>query len=236
MPGTHNIFLECIDVQIQSKHLLKHDFYLAWSRGELSADCLREYAKDYYQHVKEFSRYISAIHCKTENETTRKILLKNLIEEEAGSPDHPELWKNFALGMGVTEEELIHHKPSKEMENLISTFRHICGHQTIAEGIAALYAYESQIPEICISKIDGLKKYYSASDPKHWEYFTVHIEADREHAAQERELLRSYVNTDNRQIIDSAVNKILNALQNFLSGMCSRFRIMNTCGQPAMPV
>lgn len=226
---TRQLFLDRLDVQIQSKHLLKHEFYQAWSAGSLSIDCLREYAKEYYQHVKAFPTYLSAIHCRTDNVSTRRILLQNLIEEEAGSPNHPELWKNFALALGVTEEELISHKSSIEIENLISTFRNICGQRTIAEGISALYAYESQIPEICISKIDGLQKYYDMQNPKDWEYFTVHIAADKEHAAQERQLLKSYVTEDNHELIDSALNRILDLLWNFLSSMCSRYNI--ACNQ-----
>lgn len=215
-------FLTLLDVQIQAKHLLKSDFYQAWSRGELSIGCLREYAKEYYHHVKAFPTYLSAIHCRVEDAATRRILLQNLIEEEAGSPNHPELWKNFALAIGVTEEELFNHSPSKEINALISNFRTICSQHTIAEGIAALYAYESQIPEICVSKIEGLKTHYGARNPNDWEYFTVHIAADKEHAAQERKLLRSYIYEDNCKLISSTVSKILDLLQEFLSAMCIR--------------
>ena len=70
--------------------------------------------------------------------------------------------------------------------NLIDTFRSVCRDRSTADGLAALYAYESQIPAICESKIDGLKKHYGFADPKHYEYFSVHIEADREHSAAEQ--------------------------------------------------
>jgi pyrroloquinoline-quinone synthase len=222
---TCELFLNDLDNQIQSKHLLNHDFYQAWSKGMLSIECLQEYAKDYYQHVKAFPTYLSAIHCRTDNMSTRQVLLQNLIEEEAGSPNHPELWKNFVLALGVTEEELANHKPSIEMEELISTFRNICGNQSIAEGISALYAYESQIPEISLSKIEGLKKHYGMQNPKDWNYFAVHIAADKEHAAQERQLLKSYLDEGNHDVINYSVNKILDVLQHFLTGMCTRYQI-----------
>lgn len=220
-----NMFIDAIDAKIQAKNLLKHEFYLAWSRGELSKECLCEYAKEYYQHVKAFPTYLSAIHSRTENPETRKILLQNLIEEEAGSPNHPELWKNFAMALGASEEELAAHAPSEKMASLISTFRTICSQNTTAEGIAALYAYESQIPEICKSKIKGLKQYYGMHSPESWKYFSVHIEADKEHAAQERHLLTSYVNTENRQKVNSSVDMALDALWDFLTGMCQKYNI-----------
>jgi len=143
-------FLQELDALIQSKHLLNHKFYQAWSKGELSQDCLKEYAKEYYHHVRAFPTYLSALHAHTEDTATRKVLLQNLIEEEAGSPNHPELWRNFALALGVTEDELVCHTPNAQISSLIDAFRSICSKLGVAEGIAALYAYESQIPKICI--------------------------------------------------------------------------------------
>lgn len=218
-------FLKNIDLQIQSKHLLKHPFYQAWSEGELSIDCLKDYAKEYYQHVKAFPTYLSAVHSRTDDVTIRRTLLQNLIEEEAGSPNHPELWKNFALALGTSEEELLQHTPSAAIQDLISTLRHICSKQTTVEGLSALYAYESQIPEICISKIEGLKKYYGLHDLRDFEYFTIHIDADKEHAFQERELLKSTINTNNQNAVYAAVDKTLDALWNFLSTICQRHQI-----------
>lgn len=215
--------IDVIDLQIQSKHLLKHEFYQAWSAGKLSMDCLRHYAKEYYQHVKAFPTYLSAVHSRCDDAATRRVLLQNLIEEEAGSPNHPELWKNFATGLGVSEAELASHQPSEEMQALITTFREICYRGTIAEGIAALYAYESQIPEICVSKIDGLKKYYGVKNPKVWEYFAVHIEADKAHAAQEKQLLSDYQKLVKQETVESAVNQALQALWDFLTGIQHRY-------------
>ncbi len=223
-----DLFLQDLDLLIQSKHLLNHPFYQAWSRGELSFECLREYAKEYYHHVGLFPTYLSALHSHTADPLTRRTLLQNLIEEEAGSPNHPDLWREFALELGVTHEELAHHQPMKEMHDLVSTFQAVCAKETTGEGIAALYAYESQIPEICISKIDGLKEHYGMQNPKGWRYFSVHIAADKEHAAQERELLKSYVTPDNQAEIKATTARILDVLWNFLSGMCERHGIA-TC-------
>ena len=39
---------------------------------------------------------------------------------------------------------------------MIGTFRSVCSECTTAEGLAALYAYESQIPAVSESKIKGL--------------------------------------------------------------------------------
>ena len=172
-------YLDNIDNDIAEKHLLKHPFYLAWARGELSKEALTDYSQQYYHHVAAFPTYLSAVHANCDDQGTRKQLLNNLIDEEAGSPNHPELWKKFAGSLGVEEAELAQTEKQPETENLINTFRSVCKQRSTAEGLAALYAYESQIPSICESKIDGLKKHYGFTKPEHYEYFTVHIEADR---------------------------------------------------------
>jgi pyrroloquinoline-quinone synthase len=220
-----NNHLDKIDSDIAEKNLLKHPFYLAWVRGDLSKEALIDYAKQYYHHVAAFPTYLSAVHANCDDQPTRKQILFNLIDEEAGSPNHPELWKQFANALGVNDVDLTEAEKQPETKNLIETFRSFCGNGSTTDGLAALYAYESQIPAICESKIDGLKKHYGFTDSKGYEYFSVHIEADKEHSATERELLNA--NIDNRNIdnVRASVNRILDALWEMLSGVCRRHAI-----------
>jgi pyrroloquinoline-quinone synthase len=220
-----NQYLDTIDDDIAEKHLLKHPFYLAWTRGELSKEALADYARQYYHHVAAFPTYLSAVHAKCDNQATRKQLLSNLIDEEAGSPNHPELWLRFAEGLGVSDIDVRNTEEQPETRNVIDTFRSICGNGSTAEGLASLYAYESQIPAICESKIDGLKKHYRITDAKHYEYFSVHIEADREHSAAERKMLGAYINNNNFESVRESVHRVLNAFWEMLSGVCRRHAI-----------
>jgi len=220
-----NKYLDNIDDDIAAKHLLKHPFYLAWTRGELSKEALTDYAGQYYHHVAAFPTYLSAVHAKCDDPATRKELLNNLIDEEAGSPNHPELWLRFARGLGVVESDVRQSEKWLETKGLIDAFRSVCRDGSTAEGLAALYAYESQIPAICESKIDGLKKHYGFTDPKHYEYFSVHIEADREHAAAEQKMLREHIGNQNFESVKASVNRVLDALWEMLSGVCRRHAI-----------
>src|SRR5438477_10741299 len=217
--------LDQIDKDIAAKHLLKHPFYLAWARGELSREALADYARQYYQHVAAFPTYLSAVHANCDDQATRKELLNNLIDEECGSPNHPELWLNFAEGLGVSARDAQNAEKWPETKNLIDMFRSVCRDGSTAEGLAALYSYESQIPAICESTIDGLKKHYGFADPKHYEYFSVHIEADTKHSADEREMLGSYVDDRNIDNVRTSVHRVLDALWQMLSGVCRRHAI-----------
>jgi pyrroloquinoline-quinone synthase len=175
--------------------------------------------------VAAFPTYLSAVHAKCDDQFSRKQILSNLIDEEAGSPNHPDLWKTFAAGLGVDDVDLTRTEKQPETKNLIGTFRSVCGNGSTAEGLAALYAYESQIPAICESKIDGLKKHYGFTDPKYYEYFSVHIEADREHSAAEREMLSAKIDNGNFESVKASANHVLDALWEMLSGVCRRHAI-----------
>ena len=220
-----NAYLDRLDEQIAARHLLTHPFYLAWTRGELSKETLADYAGQYYQHVAAFPTYLSAVHARCDDQPTRRQILANLIDEEAGEPNHPQLWKNFAAALGVSPNELDATEAWPETAELIATFREVCREGDIAEGLAALYAYESQIPAVSESKIDGLVKHYQFNDPESYRYFTVHIEADREHAAAERALLETHLHPGNSVAVTEAADRILAALWELLSGVCRRHAI-----------
>jgi pyrroloquinoline-quinone synthase len=220
-----NQHLDSIDRQIAAKHLLTHPFYLAWTRGELSRAALADYARQYYHHVAAFPTYLSAVHAGCDDQPTRRQLLDNLIDEEAGSPNHPELWLQFASGLGVSKEDVQASEKWDETSNLIGTFRSVCSEGKTAEGLAALYAYESQIPAVSESKIKGLVENYQMTEPRDYQYFTVHIEADREHAAAERAMLAEHVTDGNAAPTANAVDRVLDALWEMLSGVCRRHAI-----------
>jgi pyrroloquinoline-quinone synthase len=217
--------LDAIDEKIAGRHLLTHPFYLAWTRGELSRETLADYAGQYYRHVAAFPTYLSALHARCDDQTIRQHLLQNLIDEEAGEPNHPQLWRIFATSLGIGSEQLDQIETWPETANLIATFREICSEGNLAEGLAALYSYESQIPAVSESKIDGLIRHYNFTEPESYRYFTVHIEADKEHSGVERRLLGENVRLEDRDKVSAAVDRVLAALWELLSGVCRRHAI-----------
>jgi pyrroloquinoline-quinone synthase len=220
-----NQYLDQIDNAIAAKHLLTHPFYLAWTRGELSRKALTDYARQYYHHVAAFPTYLSALHSKCDDQAVRKQILSNLIDEEAGAPNHPELWLQFANALGLSDVDVCNTTKQPETQSLIDTFRAVCGGETMVNGLAALYAYESQIPLICEAKIDGLNKHYGFTDRRGYEYFSVHIEADREHSAAERAMLSAKIDNGNFEAVKASVSRVLDALWEMLSGVCRRHAI-----------
>jgi pyrroloquinoline-quinone synthase len=217
--------LSTIEQKIADRNILTHPFYQAWQKGELSKEALADYATQYYQHVAAFPTYLSALHSHTADAITRRAVLQNLIDEEAGEPNHPELWLQFAEGLGVSRETVLAGKTEPETRALVSTFKDICRSGSVCAGLSALYSYESQIPAVAGTKIEGLIKFYNITEPETLAYFAVHEEADVEHAASERQLIARHADDTDAGDAAEASQRALDAVWNLLSGVCHRHAI-----------
>lgn len=172
-----------LNEKIDARHLLKHPFYQAWANGELSLADLQLYAAQYFAHVRAFPAYLSEMHCRCEDLDVRKSIAGNLAEEEGGAETHPELWLQFAAGLGVDSGAVRSATPTRKVRELIGTYRDVARLDT---GLAAagLYCYEKQVPAVSASKIAGLRQHYGISDANTVRYFAVHETADVRHAAE----------------------------------------------------
>jgi pyrroloquinoline-quinone synthase len=209
-----------LDSIVAARHLLQHPFYRAWAAGTLSRSALREYARQYYRHVEAFPRYLSALHSRCDDLATRQAMLENLIEEERGERNHPELWMHFADGVGVTREEVAKSVPLATTANLVETFFRLSREAPIPAGLAALYVYESQMPGVAEAKIAGLERFYGIIDEKALAFFSVHREADAEHARVGAALIEKMVQAyDARVAVLDAADDAVNALWSMLDGV-----------------
>ena len=68
-----------------------------------------------------FPRYLSSIHSNCEDISVRQEILENLIDEERGKENHPELWMRFAEGMGKDRKSVQETPPIEETEELEET-------------------------------------------------------------------------------------------------------------------
>lgn len=215
---------EKLDRIVEKRHLLNHSFYTRWSAGELSREEMQTYAKEYFYYALAFPTFLSAAHARCEEIEVRQEILENLIEEERGPGNHPELWLRFCEALGLSREEVLAHEPSEATRNLIRTVRERAFSST-AEGLAALYAYESQVPAVAKTKIEGLDEFYGISAPRDIAFFTVHLHADVEHAETARNLLEGMCSDDQTaQKLEDAVEATTTALYEFLSGVENQAR------------
>jgi pyrroloquinoline-quinone synthase len=218
----HHNLIPHLDAMIAERHLLKHPFYQDWTAGRLSLDTLREYAVQYYRHVEAFPRYLSALHSRCDDLRVRQALLANLIEEEYGEDNHPELWLRFAEGLGVARDRVMDASANSATQNLVATYRRLTCEQ-VAGGLAALYVYEAQIPAVATAKIDGLKRHYGIASERPLAFFTTHESADVYHAKTGAELIRRLAADDESCVaVIAAADEALAALWGMLDGVQSR--------------
>jgi pyrroloquinoline-quinone synthase len=177
-----------IDAMLRERHLLKHPFYTAWSAGELPLETLREYAGQYFQFESNFPRFVGATYSHLTRPQDRRVLLENMVDEEGRSPTHPELWLDFAAGIGVSRRSVERARPLGATEGLLDCYERLTqrGPET---GLAALYAYESIFPEIAAEKSRGLRAHYGVTAKPAHEFFRIHTEADVEHSKAEASIL-----------------------------------------------
>ncbi len=223
-PMSNSEFESALSQAVMEHSMLKHPFYVAWTEGKLSKEILAEYAKQYYAHVRAFPTYVSAVHSRCDDVTLRQELLENLIEEERGTENHPELWMRFAESLGATRDEVRNAELLPSTKESVARLKTLTQSDDYRNGLAALYAYESQIPEVARTKREGLKSFYRIEDERAVSFFRVHEDIDVLHQEVAKRNLSEKCETADHQL--SAINagqESAKALWLFLDGVCAAY-------------
>lgn len=225
-------FLDQVDTLVASRSILRHPFYEAWKRGELTRGQLRAYAATYYHHVAAFPSYLEGAIEGAADSAVRSVLATNLTEELHHPTPHRDLWLDFAEALGLDREAVIAGSPDAATTAAIGTFARLTRGDT-AGALAALYAYESQQPEVASEKRQGLREFYGVSSPGALAYFDVHITMDVEHRAAEREALARCLDAGAKpDDLMAAADAALSNYWQLLDGICAQVGI-DTAGSSA---
>ena len=212
--------LSRLKARIQEKNLLKHPFYQEWQAGRLTLDDLRTYAAQYYQFEANFPVMLSAIHSRCPDPDVRQIILDNLWDEEHGPMNHAFLWLQFAAGLGLTRKDVLQAQVLPETNRLVNTLKEITSTGSYQEGLAAMYAYEAQVPAIAAEKVLGLQQFYGISSPEATEFFTLHMGLDMEHSGKEAKAIAGRRLTPEQEgTVERALDRALDVLWGFLDGV-----------------
>jgi pyrroloquinoline-quinone synthase len=203
-----------VDALIEGRHLLQHPFYTKWVAGQIPPTAIREYAHRYFHFEAAFPRVLSAIHTRTEDPADRAVILENMWDEEHGAENHVELWLRFAEGVGADRDEVRRGDATAATERLVTTYRTSAARSPEA-GVAAVYAYESQVPAVAGAKIKGLIEHYGVDDDRTLAFWRVHERLDVEHADGERRLLERMAATSPGEVLE-ATGSALDAWWGFL--------------------
>jgi pyrroloquinoline-quinone synthase len=178
-----------INAIVKERHLLTHPFYVKWSQGKVSLETLQEYSKQYYHYEKALPEFLKCALEHVDDEPARSAVHEVLVDESSNPRPHAEMWLDFAAGLGLSAEEVKSSTPSCQTTNLVETYKSLCNRGQ-DEAIGALYAYESQQPEVAQSKADGLIAHYGIDSTPALAFFKLHSVLDIQHAKALKTALR----------------------------------------------
>ncbi|MDE2125225.1 MAG: CADD family putative folate metabolism protein [Armatimonadetes bacterium] len=215
--------LDLLDSRLNEWSILNHPFYQAWQKGALTRQDVALYASDYYHHIAAFPGHICTLVDSAGDDVERDALRRNLHEEIDGDENHPELWLRFAEGAGAPRQEVADARAGAASAGLTAAFTAAVNSGCFAAGLAALYAYERQMPAVSATKIDGLLRFYGVTDERALQYFRVHRDLDVHHAAEVRALLQRRIETgDDAGKAGDAAESVAVALWDLLTAIGTR--------------
>lgn len=174
------ISLTQLDPVIRSKSVLTHYFYQQkWNMGELTKSELALYAKEYMHLVERIPGIVERVRDRAR--VSRPDLVPFIEENIAEEKEHIDLWKRFAKSLGVSEEELAHHKPTDMTKKAVSELENLA-EGDLQDGVTAMYAMELTLPEVAQTKKEGLCKFYGLDSKDAHVYFDEHLK-EEEHFA-----------------------------------------------------
>ena len=195
-------------------NVLRHPFYVRWSRGELTSEELSFYAGEYRHAVVALAEAAARAARRAPEPALREQLELHAEEERS----HVPLWDDFAAGVGVEGSE---REPLPETADCVEAWT---AGGDVEESLVILYAVESAQPAISATKLAGLVAHhdFEPGDPA-IAYFVLHAERDDEHAAQSRAALEQRGASERSQPLIEAAERALRGNWRLLDGVERRF-------------
>lgn len=204
--------------------LVKSPFIRGIAAGTLTRAQLKGWALQDYQYRRHVPQLAATRFTKCTDPKIRHQLFETLIEEGTGaitgSAGHTQLFLDLAGELGAGEEEL------EAAEPLPETAAHVYWAELILHtkpwfiALSAQLAGEGQVEEFAGVLARGLKERYGLSD-RALAFWTVHLEADKEHGGVVEEMIARFVVTDDFQ---DEVRSVVRTKLRLLHGMFNTFR------------
>lgn len=165
---------------------LTHPFLERFGDGETGPEGVREFAIQYYRHVRVSRLYLAALISNCRDDEPLQLALAEILFDEYGhlNPDetHPALYRRFLEALGISEEEWEAPRTLPEIELYITAHYALTRDPDVRLGLGALGpASEWPVPPIYVRLSEGLKKAAGLPDEA-LEIFTSHVTMDVTHA------------------------------------------------------
>jgi pyrroloquinoline-quinone synthase len=196
-------FLERLKRDVIGHPALVHPFLERFGDGEAAAEGVREFAIQYYRHVRVSRLYLAALISNCRDDEKLQLTLAEVLMDEYGhlnpAETHPALYRRFLKALEISEEEWEAPRTLPEIEAYISVHYELCRHPDVRLGLGAMGpASEWPVPPIYVRLAEGLKKSAGLPDEA-LEIFTSHVTMDVTHARIMMEALAPYAEDEEGQ-------------------------------------
>ena len=207
-------FLERLKREVISHPALTHPFLERFGDGEADAEGVREFAIQYYRHVRVSRLYLAALISNCREDESLQLALAEILMDEYGhlnpAETHPALYRRFLRALDVSEEEWEEPPTLPEIEAYISVHYELCRNPDFRLGLGALGpASEWPVPPIYVRLTEGLKKSADVTEDD-LEIFTSHVTMDVTHARIMMESIAPYAEDEEgqRKVREGAVRSL----------------------------
>lgn len=178
--------------------LLDHPFYKNWTEGKISMDQLARYGASYQEFIKKVPDYwmkvINAFNVTDKN-------YSKIVNDELR---HIGLWEEW---ISLIERPSVFPRMTSVIEEFNS--------YSPSALLGALYAFETQQPEVARTKKKGLMEHYGF-DKKSLRYFDEHM-AEDEHIAFNKALSRVFADQSEFEFgVNEGSKKLYNSLDLYM--------------------
>jgi pyrroloquinoline-quinone synthase len=167
-------------------------------QGSIGIAGLRSWSVQASLVVREFTRFISAIHANCPHREAQRLLAENLWEEHGEGDDrrdHYALIRKLAVSLGATDRELDAAKPLPETTEYIDYCLRITRDLLFIESMTAIaMGIEIYMPAFFGSLAEALCSNYNLTR-NDVEYLMVHVVEDVTHSRRALEIIDEYANT-----------------------------------------
>src|SRR5438477_10708539 len=187
MAETTKSFGESLTAEVRAgRRFGGHPLWFKIQEGRLSRPQVQGFAKQFFLQVLEFPRAVSALHSRCPDLGERVKLAESVYEEEtgriSGSKAHPELFLDFATGLGLRRDEVLSAPALPSTAALIHWFEYSTKILSFLEGVAAInLAAEGQVAGAFEPFARALEHHYGVSRSA-VAFWDVHEIADADHS------------------------------------------------------
>lgn len=183
---------------IQREYSFRDPMSDALRTGSMSRAGVRLWTLQASLIVRQFTRFISAIHANCPHRDAQQLLAENLWEEHGQGVlgrDHYSLIRKMARSLGATDRDLDDAQPLKETDEYINHCLKVTRELSFVESMAAIaVGIEIFMPAFFGSLGASLcSKYGLTRDDV--DYLLVHVAEDEAHSRRALALIESYADT-----------------------------------------